>query len=101
MVVYMTTQPEHADEILNQLLHEAAAEKDRAKWIELLRKINRVRAEKWLKSPKPAQREPRIEDELEILDIFMGVPDSDAVCMRLRRKTQESISFSNLGRTAF
>src|SRR3954468_16427761 len=79
MMVIMTIQPEHTDEVLNQLLHEAAAEKDRAKWIQLLRKINRIRAEKWLKSPKPAQREPRMEDELEILDIFVGVPDSDAV----------------------
>jgi hypothetical protein len=75
----MAIQPDNTDEILDQLLQEAAAEKDRARWMQLLRKISRIRAERWLKSPRPVHRERIVEAEVAPLDIFSGVPDANAV----------------------
>ncbi len=77
----MTAQNDHSDETLSQLLHEAAMEKDRAKWMQLLRRINRIRAERWLKGPRPAERERQRAQGPDTLDLFAGVPGQNATWM--------------------
>jgi hypothetical protein len=73
------TPSDPSKEVLNQLLERAAVERDRAKFLELLRQINRLRAERWLmRASSEVPSGPRPSLESDRFDIFSGPPDKDA-----------------------
>ena len=65
-------------EQLDKLLEQAAAERDRGKFVELLREINRVRAARWLASGLRRPGIPLSNMATDAFDLFVGPPDRDA-----------------------
>jgi hypothetical protein len=68
----------NSKEELDKLLEQAAAERDRGKFLELLREINRVRAARWLASGLRMPGAPPSNMETDSFDLFAGAPDRDA-----------------------
>ena len=68
----------NSKEQLDRLLEEAAVERDRSKFLELLREINRVRAARWLASGQRMPGAPPSNMDTDMFDLFAGPPDRDA-----------------------
>jgi len=75
----MENRREFSEENLKTLLQEAATEKDRTKSMEILRKVNRVRAERWLQNPLVVMPERHSDDPKDTFELFTGPADRDAV----------------------
>ena len=67
----------NSKEELDKLLEQAAAERDRGKFLELLREINRVRAAKWLATGLRMPGAPPSNMDTDTFDLFAGAPDRD------------------------
>jgi hypothetical protein len=72
------SEPFEGQDQLDSLLEQAAMEQDRAKFHELLRKINRLRAARWLASGVERPGFPPANLNLDSFSIFAGPPNRDA-----------------------